>query len=808
MIAENYGFFILLDIFRNSEYFCSSPKFMFAHKFSHTKTFAQRRRIPSFFSCIEFSTMRVKTLRSWKITTSEPFYPVNLQCVPHNDTVAVTTYAPHQFHTFIVRNFREVIDLDKPVHKSFLHDTIYPERIVDVANGSAESAILLDNGRVKHFETARHLESVAYLQGVKSICRSSNGFALIRMSDDGTEFFMDLHPAEFHVNQIDNRKVFNISFDKIPELQSTWHQTLFKIKELQLGVNGVEFLKMLLPDEAGTDQNELKDTSLFLAMDYSFCSVHVVNGEPMVNPIVQCTSKIVDFWAGNKSPHILLLLENGAMEILYMKEQSTEIARQNLYFGSELMAFRYINGAFYYSNGFAVQYGPIEYNEDQAKFIFTRKTVELPGIAGIDVLPQFNVFLCISENCQFYAIQMQTETESEWIEVDGCAKRQLANIKSQVLELTDSYDELLEQQKQQQNTIDTIKLKRSTLKSEEHQKYRFVATCKVARSLDFTHSDDLMRTINVPSALAYDRNRSFFVQIGLTTVNYANEFDSDVWHLKCGWSNDRHENEYANCRLANRELLAPIRLIVHLQQQHLPAFRLSIATIVRTSGSLIEVNFPARVEQPDYAVLMRATKCESMSVPGDIHLNEIVGTIFVPKIVSMEHLLGDKLKIEGDLKKSTGSTKSTCYSVHLLDRRLIAVHNSELESLELRTSDPDLMYLFKRFIYHRIEMQLNTLQCDCNVQISNNALQEYLVSASKTRFFPLILSIDGYHWLIDFDSFTVFSLNGLLCFVREQSASNHLNGISSATDRIDKYGEMLQCIGKVRRMPLLSSKQQ
>lgn len=681
--------------------------------------------------------MRVKTLRSWKITTTEPFYPINLQCIEHNADVAITTYAAHVFNTFIVRNFRETVEFDKPVHKSYLHETLYPERIMDVANNIAESVILLESGRVKYFKSARHLATVAYLQNVKTICRHRKGFALIRMSEDYSEFFFELHPDEFHADEIENRQIFDITFDKIPELQSTWKQTSFKIKELQLNADAHAFLKMIFPDGILSNDDTSTEPFLFLSMDSSFCSIHIVDGEPIVNPIVQCTSKIADFWAGANSPHILLLLENGAMEILYIKEHSTEITRQNIYFGSEMMAFRYTNGVFYYSNGFVIQYGSIEYNDEYKKFIFTRKSVDLPGIVGIGVLPQFNVILCISENCQFYAMQMETETESEWHEMDECMQRQLTNIKCQVLELTDTYDELLEQHSRQQHIIDAINLKRADLKAIESgddnsAKYRFVATCKVTRSPDFIHpnvdSSSVVHTINIPNHTAYDRNKSFFVHIMVATVTYANEFDANIWHLKCGWSNDRHENEYANCRLPSRCLLAPIRLIVHLQQQHLPVFRLTVATMVSSAiGSSIEIGFPVRVDQPDYSDLMQITREIAGPEVVDGHLKEASSVVFVPKAIAVDELFGDKLKI-------VSSGKDTSYLVCLLDKKMIAVHYPEKEVLQVRTSDPDLMHTFKTFIYRRIQMQLNTLQRECNVHIVSDTLKEYLVRLLKTCF--------------------------------------------------------------------------
>lgn len=691
--------------------------------------------------------MRVKPLRSWKITTAEPFYPINLQCIEHNEDVAITTYAPHVFNTFIVRNFREAIELDKPVHKSYLHDSLYPERILDVANNIAENVILLENGRIKYFKSARHLDTVAYLQNVKTICRHRKGFALIRMSDDSSEFFFELHPDEFHAEEIENRQIFNITFDKIPELQSTWNQTLFKIKELHMNANGREFLKMIFPEGIITTDDSSTEPFLFLSMDSSFCSIHVLNDEPIVNPIVQCTSKIVDFWAGANGAHILLLLENGAMEILYIAERSTEITRQHIYFGSEMLAFRYINGVFYYSNGFVIQHGSIEYNDEYKKFIFTRKSVDLPGIVGIDVLPQFNVILCISENCQFYALQMQiqTETESEWLEVDECVQRQLTNVKCQVLELTDTYDELLEQHSRQQHTIDVINLKRADLNaiksgSDDSSKYRFVATCIVTRSPDYNHptldSSSTVHTINIPNHTAYDRNKSFFVHIMLSTVTYANEFDANIWHLKCGWTNDRHENEYANCCLLSRCLLAPIRLIIHLQQQHLPVFQLTVATMVSSAlGSSIEIGFPVRVDQPDYSELIQITRELTVSASDDGHLNEISSMVFVPKIIAVDDLFGDKLKIVSNEKTATNNTT---YLIGLLDKKMFAVHYPDKEVLQVRTSDPDLMYTFKMFIYRCIKMKLKAVKRECNVHIVSDALKEYLVRLETCFFLSLI----------------------------------------------------------------------
>lgn len=679
--------------------------------------------------------MSVKHLRSWKITSNEPFYPINLQCTKSKDTVAVTTYGAHTLNTFLFHNFSDAIKNGKPANKCHLHESLYPERIIDFARVNVENVILLDNGRIKYFKSLKRLLIVDYLIGVKTICRHENGFALIKTSMDGTEFFVEIHPDSFPCNESYNRKIYNISFDRIPELQSTWHQNAFKLKELHFDSSNNRFMALLFPEEF-TVNNKATNNFLFLAIDQNFCSLHLSLEDHIVNPIVMCTSKIIDFWIGTSGDHILLMLECGTMEILSFNETSNEIARQNLYFGCEILTFRYSNGVFYYSNGSNVYYGVIEYHKEYEKYIFNRKSIDLPGIVAFDFLSQFQGILCVSENRQFYIISTQSNNNEncEWLEIDESIQRKLTNLKYQLVELSDAHDNLLKQQQYQQHMLDVIKLKRNDLKAIEEGsdelKYRFVATCSVTQSPKIQHHNDLFtNVISIKNSLVYDRNKSFFINITIATVTYANEFSSNLWYVHCRWMNDKYENEYANYCLSDM-LSTPILLIIHLQQQRLPVFHMNISTIIRTGNSSMEINFPIQVNQPDYCDIMHVVKSISNSMPTESHFNEIVCSVFVPNMISIDELLADKLKPSSEhIKiKQSNDIKQCIYSVYLLNRTLTAVHYPEKEILELRSSDANMVNSFKMHIHRKIDMKLNASNQKLDVHVSADTLKEYCVS--------------------------------------------------------------------------------
>lgn len=690
--------------------------------------------------------MSLERLRQWKIPRTQPFYPLGMEFITYDDDGALTTYAHHTVNTHIFRNFIDAIKDDKSPHKSYLHSSLFPDRIKDVIVGNSESIILLTNGRVMYFTTPKKLMTIEYLNGVQAICCCEKGFALIKLSKDGTEFYLEIHPDSFQGQavEIDGRRTYNITFDKIPELESTWHQTRFRIKELQINPKENHFLSNIIPEEIlfNARMNANVDRFLFVSMDKSFCSLHVSgDDEHVVNPITQCSANILDFWKGKDCEHIFILQDDGALEILYFDNVNSEMSKQTFYFGAELKAFHFDNDIFYCSTGMEVTFGEFERKEMNDKFSIIRKTYRLPGIVAMTYIPTIKCLLCINENCLFYRIQTQTnenEINSQWIELDYQARKGLSHVKHDIKSLTEAYDNLMDRKHKQQQLIDAMSLKKqdqiAIKNGNETIKYRFVAKCEVTRTPPIQrHNDVYENLINVENPLPYDRSKSYFVNITITPVSYANEFDNDLWYLRCRWLNYKCENEYANNRLTNGMLSKPLTLIIHLQDRNLPDFELNVTTMEElSSSSSLHIDFPVRVEQPDYCEMMDIAISTKKVSEIDSEKFAIIGTIYVPSTVTMAELISDKLVSIRTVAASSKRPRkqiepSNVFIAFLLGMELTGIHYAEQEKLQLLSNSPELMHAFKKYIYRKLQNITEATGDRLKLKVPIEVLKEYRV---------------------------------------------------------------------------------
>lgn len=643
--------------------------------------------------------MAAKCLTSWKIKSSESFYPLGIRCIGDDKKDrGIIIYAAHTLNAFIFRNFDEDVKDDKAPHKSYLHKSFFPERITDITVGTNESAILLENGHIKYFSSPKKLMTVEYLSCIKSICSTRNGFAFIKTTLDGSEFFIEFHPDAFQNEpEIKNRPKFNITFEKIAELQSCWNQSHFKLKDLAI-TN--KFLKIILPDQEVDSQN---GSFLFLSIDNSFCSIQIINGESSVNPIVMCTSRIINFWASESREKIMLLLENGYIDIIYLNSDKTCIDRKSFCMGTNLLSFDFLNDIFIFSNGLVIEYGSLVLKSDRTEFEFKRTTIHLSGIVALLYLPDIQSILCASENCKLYSIPVKGESANcdDWNEIND----EILNCKYQVIELKEAYENVLNKQMQQQSIQNILELKQND------SFVKFSASCSVAQTPPRITSPHYLL-----NSLAYD-STSFFVSINIDhTVMYANELDKNSWSLCCRWLNDL--DEYV-CVYIQCEKL-PFMLIIHLQQKHLPNFYVEVSKNVRGGNLAALLNFPVQVEQPDYCKMMNISMMEE-SIEMD---NEIpICSIFTPKSISLGAILEKNINM-----KSKENTEPCIYKVFLLDKEMIAIHDPQNETLCLKTQDVDLLYAFKNHFHRKVENHLLCQDNDRDVNVPYIALKEYSVS--------------------------------------------------------------------------------
>lgn len=788
--------------------------------------------------------MSVKVLKSWKIaTTSQPFFPTIIECIGFEAEYAVSIYTAHTVNTFIFRHFIDAIENDKSPQKCYLHASLEPEAIQAVTVGANESSILMTNGQLKFFQTPKKLVTVEYLSSVKAICSTRDGFALIKSSSNGTNFFVEIHPDKFQATQLEpsEAKTYDISFAS-SQCQSSWHRSQFKIKELHFPAPASHrFLARIFRDEIPLNEHS-DDRFLFFSIDNNLFSLQMDAAEHFVIPIVTCAATIVDFWAASDGKWIGLLLNSNAMMLMCLDKDGCELHHELVYFGTEITSFALSNDLFIYSNEASVEWMGIELNEEQVKFEFCRNVINLPGIVALTILTEFSIVIAISENCQFYAITLKLSSSKEcaskfgetkkWLEVDSNIQRQLNRLKFDLYELTEAYDNLVGLQSIYQHMIDAIKLKRAddankmTTTMTKTSTTRFVASCLATKQPPTLSACDESQAINVVSTLAYDRNSSFFVQISLVTVIYANEFNTNIWNLRCRWLNDMRENEYANVKLTTESLLQPIKFIVHLRQQHLPEFHMDVNTIVKIGESVVYLSFPVHMTQPNYCELLQVMPAPARLtslVRTPHHTSELVYAMKLPQGMALNELF--PRRTENGTSSKTNRMANSAYEICLLGKRLTLTQRADdAQIIELRCNDASLIYFTKLYVHDIIRRKL-TRNNQQIIRVTANALKEYNVSSFvglltvvadpatfcqifKWFLVPIYLAIFSVFPIFLCISFTCLCPYVILSFqnfdnnfvnVVDSDLSQNNNGNGARAHAADDM--LLPCIGKIRLVP-------
>lgn len=578
--------------------------------------------------------MTVKNLQTWRIETTQPFYPVGITCIGNDaNSRALIVFAAHNVNTFIFRKFLDDIKHNRPAHKSHLHKSFFPDRIKDVLVGTNESAILFENGSIKRFTSTKTLKTVPYLSCVKTICATRNGFVLIKTSGDGSEFFVEFISDSFEEDNEQSRKKFNISFEKVVELQSTWNRSMFIIKELAVNQNTI--VKMAAnADDAVVALGSI-DCSLFLSIDNNFCYL-VCNEECIVNVLSISPAKIVNFWSSRDGNYILLFLQSGTIEILYLDSEQGGVNKECIYCGNGIRTYYFFDDKFFFSNGVYVECIMFGMQSGEQ---FNRQCFSLPGIVALTFVPELQVVLCVSENCCFYSIAIKDKDlcVGEWFEINSDRQTQISNLKYDVIELSEAYAALLDKQQQQRQAHRAIKLNQCEERAEKN--YHFVGYCSVTQRPPTPPPDDSF--IYIPNSLVHDRASSFFVCISISyTTKYANEFDANFWRLYCIWLNDKHEYVYANIKLKRGHLFAqsPLTLIIHLNQKHLPNFHIDLSC-VGSGSSLVHINFPVKVKQPNYCDIMHISKPTQID-RALINTSDIIYTVSALGSMSTAKIIG------------------------------------------------------------------------------------------------------------------------------------------------------------------------
>lgn len=680
--------------------------------------------------------MKSKLLRSWLIPPDlHAFYPTALQCVSFGQEHAITISSAHSIVTFIFPTLKEAVHNDKKPLKHYLHKNLQPDVIKNIVTCQNESIILFENGTVKFFSSPKKLETVHYLSNVKAISSCQYGFVMIKLSTNDRKMLMELHTDSFTPNDLESRRIFDISFDEHPGLESTWRDSRYAINELEVNP---AFLEVILNDSSVKVNESMK--LLFFSVDCNLYLFEPVDDQERIDEIdheithvAGFSSNILRFWLSTNGEAIILELESEAIAVLYLKRDENKLECQTVFIAMNLEACIFFHDIFAFSDGKKVEWGKLVLNEVSDKFEYTKKSMNLVGISAMVFLEAVNGILCISENRLFHIIPIKEDKErsisSRFMEIDTGLRKHLNEVKLQVNELTDLYDNLKLQMICQEEISNILKLKENT----QFEKNHFVAFLKPV--ILATHNKTF--TITLANPLEQCKTPSFLTNVSIFAASYSNEFQTNMWNVRCRFKTTNGTINYINVKLTKDELIQPFDLLLQSDEPITCDIQIEINTIVKVGDHLIYIAFPVKTKilgdlKSSLEFLSPSSKewksgANLKNIPkimkSDQH-QELCYTIQFQKKISREKFV-ELFNLKPDSRDFQDPNK---WTIVLFEKKTVTMeYEKNTGTVRLRCNDAHVMYYLKMLLYETNEGSSKDAVSEVKL-LSPSILREYCVS--------------------------------------------------------------------------------
>lgn len=742
----------IVCIKKQYQYFFSSIGFQTAIK---KKTYLL------FYFIFNFSNaMAPKALRSWKLSKfPDPFYPFGIRCIGSGINYAISIWSAHTVDNLIFRNFPEAIKKDEPAKKTYSHPSLEPDCIEDMKVGSRDTVMLMSSGQLKYFESPKRSKTVEYLSDVRAICNCHDGFVLIETPNRGADIFIEFHPEAFpRIDDDDeNRRRYDISFEKSP-CQSTWLDSHFTVKELVFRKVEPLMRYLLQIDE----HRKFKDAEIMygilFVVDQSLLSFHI-NPEDesiLVDPVITSSANISNFWLSKDETTIFLLLESGAIECIALNEDNGKIESYKIYLEmfTEIVSCDFFDDILTYSDGFKVFHGTFQYNEDAKRFNYQSNREDLSGVAALTILKEWDLVICISENHIFYAIPLRNDNgelaAQTWIEVDHTVQTHLNLYKYDVIELNESYENLVKNLRLQTEMAEAVAFRRS------HEASETTFTVKIYASKDIPERSSTPTSIYVSNSEILD-HQSYFVKVSMLPTDYKNEFNSHIWNVRLRWqqsANDR-KHKCVNIKVFKDALLKPLVIVLHLKQDPatfwLPHLEIDVNAPVQIGQDFLYISFPVKVEQANVEDMIKihleklvfyqisSTEVDvrksmldivqKLDRDGEHNQRDLVYRIKLPSNVTFKDIctsaIFKKNIVDNNVPKKVSTNRMF---VTLLGKCLDLTFDEDNDRISLQTDDPGIMLHVKKLIFKVIFNVLYAGGMKKPYKVPNSVLMEYSVS--------------------------------------------------------------------------------
>lgn len=383
-----------------------------------------------------------------------PFYPSGILLHGSDLKSVLLVWSRHVIKSFIFRGLSESLEKDLAPSKSNWLLLPTPMELTQLVVGVNESFVITSTGNVFSFRTAKSLQKIPQLTGVRCACVIKSGFAMIRLSSDAKSIFVYIQPDNFAIDQATTCKQFDISSDA-NLCESSWADSMFCIKELTMQPDNPQLFRELhnLRDEPCNGTN---DTLLMFSINCNLLSLRwSENSDDFQLHLVQTfESSIVNMWHSDAGEALFILLQSGSLDVLHCCGLThIGVRRSQLYIGDQFNCLEVFHNMVIYSNGTHVVQSGIKYDKvhDSYSLVVLQETA-IFGVVALTLTHCESFFLAVTENSFIYKIPSQTKaaSRSECLSASAMcvvddiyvteAKKDLASI----IRLTKTFEELRE----------------------------------------------------------------------------------------------------------------------------------------------------------------------------------------------------------------------------------------------------------------------------------------------------------------------------------------------------------------------------
>lgn len=341
----------------------------------------------------------IKCLSSFTLNQSCP--PSGFKVITSGPRCVILIWEDNQIRTLKFDDIAASVEANTPCQKVYDYRFTEQSEVKAIISTATNTFGLLEDGRIFYFVSFRAVEIIPDLKNVRVICRSDNGFVLIRNIspvDVSIEFYSDRSSSEM----LKKYKKIPIGWNERWTFErSTERSILCLIRNEDDSPTGRLFTKLV-----DADVERHSKIVLFSVNSSLFC-IFYENAKDIQSEVCQIRTFLTDIksvWVFASG--IMCILLDGVIDILYEDSGGT-LRKDSLFSGlNDILAHEVVmeDECVYLSDGRLCMRVAL-HRDSNSIVTWTMERFELSGIIGLSFLP--GVVLCLSENCFIYTIGHQ-----------------------------------------------------------------------------------------------------------------------------------------------------------------------------------------------------------------------------------------------------------------------------------------------------------------------------------------------------------------------------------------------------------------